>query len=139
MAFYGASVIHPKTIQPLQSKQIPLFVRSFVDTNLQGTQVAGGASIHPKLPCFIVKKNQILVSISAKDFSFMMEENISEVFQLLHQHLLKVNLIQNSAISFSVCVDNKFNQFDTFHEDLEVFLYSRGSLKMWICIHHSTF
>ncbi len=119
MAFYGASVIHPKTIQPLQSKNIPLYVRSFVDTSLRGTKVTRGVAISPKLPCFIVKKNQILISISARDFSFMVEDNISHVFKLLHQYLLKVNLIQNSAISFSVCVDNKFNQFDTFYQELK--------------------
>jgi len=119
MAFYGASVIHPKTIQPLQSKEIPLFVRSFVDPNLTGTKVTRGVAIYPYVPCFIVKKQQILVSISALDFSFMVEDNISHIFKLLHDHLLKVNLIQNSAISFSVCVDNKFNQFDTFYEELK--------------------
>jgi len=119
MAFYGASVIHPKTIQPLQSKNIPLYVRSFLNTKLNGTKITRGVAIYPKLPCFIVKKNQILVSISARDFSFMVEDNISQVFNLLHQHLLKVNLIQNSAISFSVCVDNKFNQFDTFYNELK--------------------
>jgi aspartate kinase len=119
MAFYGASVIHPKTIQPLQSKEIPLFVRSFVDPSLQGTKVTRGVAIQPHVPCFIVKKEQILVSISALDFSFMVEDNISHIFKLLHDYLLKVNLIQNSAISFSVCVDNKFNQFDTFYEELK--------------------
>jgi aspartate kinase len=119
MAFYGASVIHPKTIQPLQSKNIPLYVRSFVDRSLHGTKVTRGVAIHPQLPCFIVKKDQILVSISTLDFSFMVEDNISHVFKLLHEYLLKVNLIQNSAISFSVCVDNKFNQFDTFHDELQ--------------------
>ena len=119
MAFYGASVIHPKTIQPLQSKEIPLFVRSFKDLNLKGTKVTRGVAIKPYLPCFIVKKDQILVSISALDFSFMVENNISHIFKLLHQYLLKVNLIQNSAISFSVCVDNKFNQFETFLEELK--------------------
>lgn len=119
MAFYGASVIHPKTIQPLQSKEIPLYVRSFKDTSLQGTKVSRGVAILPYIPCFIVKKNQILISISARDFSFMVEDNISHIFKLLHQYLLKVNLIQNSAISFSVCVDNKFNQFDTFYEELK--------------------
>tara|TARA_R110002073_G_scaffold89852_1_gene212398 strand:+ start:21127 stop:22380 length:1254 start_codon:yes stop_codon:yes gene_type:complete len=119
MAFYGASVIHPKTIQPLQSKEIPLYVRSFQDVFLNGTKVSRGVAIKPLVPCFIVKKNQILISISALDFSFMVEENISHIFKLLHDYLLKVNLIQNSAISFSVCVDNKFNQFDTFHQQLE--------------------
>lgn len=119
MAFYGASVIHPKTIQPLQSKNIPLFVRSFKDLKLKGTKVTRGVAIEPLLPCFIVKKDQILVSISALDFSFMVEDNISHIFKLLHQYLLKVNLIQNSAISFSVCVDNKFNQFETFYAELK--------------------
>lgn len=118
MAFYGASVIHPKTIQPLQSNEIPLFVRSFVDPSLRGTQVTRGVAIQPYVPCYIVKKDQILVSISTLDFSFMVEENISHIFRLLHDHLLKVNLIQNSAISFSVCVDNKFRQFDDFFEKI---------------------
>lgn len=114
MAFYGASVIHPKTIQPLQSKEIPLYVRSFVNPKLQCTRVSRGVAIEPYVPCYIVMKDQILVSISTLDFSFMVEDNISHIFKLLHDHLLKVNLIQNSAISFSVCVDNKFRQFDDF-------------------------
>ena len=118
MAFYGASVIHPKTIQPLQSKEIPLYVRSFKDQNIKGTKVSRGVAIHPLTPCFIVKKNQILVSISTLDFSFMVEDNISDIFKKLHDYQLKVNLIQNSAISFSVCVDNKFNHFDAFYKQL---------------------
>ena len=119
MAFYGASVIHPKTIQPLQSKEIILFVRSFKDVNLQGTKVSRGVAIQPLVPCYIVKKNQVLISISTIDFSFMVEDNISHIFNLLHQYQLKVNLIQNSAISFSVCVDNKFNHFDDFYDTLK--------------------
>ncbi len=118
MAFYGASVIHPKTIQPLEQKNIPLYVRSFEDLTNSGTCVRKGKGINPKVPCFIVKKNQILISISAKDFSFMVEDNISAVFKKLHEYKLKVNLIQNSAISFSVCVDDKYNQFDDFYNDL---------------------
>lgn len=118
MAFYGASVIHPKTLQPLKQKQIPLLVRSFVNPKEKGTQVSNGANLEPFIPCFIVKKNQILLSISALDFSFMVENNISYIFQKLHDYQLKVNLIQNSAISFSVCVDNKFGKFDAFFEEL---------------------
>lgn len=118
MAFYGASVIHPKTIQPLEQQSIPLYVRSFDDLNKKGTCVGKGEGIEPKIPCFIVKKNQILISISAKDFSFMVEDNISYVFQKLHEHSLKVNLIQNSAISFSVCVDDKFFNFEDFYNEL---------------------
>ena len=120
MAFYGASVIHPKTLQPLERKEIPLFVRSFINIEEPGTRVSKGARLVPFIPCFIVKKNQILVSISALDFSFMVENNISYIFQKLHEYQLKVNLIQNSAISFSVCIDNKFNKFDAFYEELKV-------------------
>jgi aspartate kinase len=119
MAFYGASVIHPKTMQPLQKKEIPLFVRSFVNPKELGTKVSKGVRLAPYIPCFIVKKNQILVAISALDFSFMVENNISYIFQKLHDYQLKVNLIQNSAISFSVCIDNKFNKFDAFFNDLK--------------------
>ena len=111
LAFYGASVIHPKTLQPLQKKEIPLYVKSFINPMLAGTSVAKGKDLEPQLPCFIVKKNQLLVSLSSIDFSFIMEENISEIFGLLHQYKMKVSLIQNSAISFSVCVDDKFNNF----------------------------
>jgi len=111
LAFYGATVIHPKTLQPLQKKEIPLYVKSFINPLLPGTSVAKGADLEPHLPCFIVKKNQLLISLSSIDFSFIMEENISEIFALFHQFKLKVNLIQNSAISFSVCVEDKFGNF----------------------------
>ena len=120
MAFYGASVIHPKTIKPIQNKQIPLYVRSFNDLNSPGTKVSSGITIEPVVPCFIVKKNQVLVSISTRDFSFMVEDNISDIFKLLHTYQLRVNLIQNSAISFSVCVDNSFNHFDQFYDEIKL-------------------
>ena len=119
MAFYGASVIHPKTLQPLERKEIPLLVRSFVNPKETGTKVSKGTRLVPCIPCFIVKKDQVLVSISALDFSFMVENNISYIFQKLHDYQLKVNLIQNSAISFSVCIDNKFNNFDAFYDELK--------------------
>jgi len=111
LAFYGASVIHPKTLQPLQKKEIPLFVKSFVNPTLPGTKVSKGADLEPRTSCFIVKKNQILISLSSIDFSFIMEENISEIFHLFHQYKIKVSLIQNTAISFSVCVEDKFDKF----------------------------
>jgi len=111
LAFYGASVIHPKTLQPLQKKEIPLFVKSFINPLLHGTCVSKGKDLEPLTPCFIVKKNQLLLSLSSIDFSFIMEENISEVFALLHQLKLRVSLIQNSAISFSVCIEDKFGNF----------------------------
>ena len=111
LAFYGATVIHPKTLQPLQKKEIPLYVKSFINPLLKGTSVSKGVALEPFMPCFIVKRNQLLISLSSIDFSFIMEENISEIFALFHQFKLKVNLIQNSAISFSVCVEDKFDNF----------------------------
>jgi aspartate kinase len=119
MAFYGASVIHPKTLQPLERKEIPLLVRSFINPKGVGTSITKGISLVPLTPCFIVKKGQILVSIAALDFSFMVENNLSYIFQKLHDYQLKVNLIQNSAISFSVCIDNKFKNFDAFYNALK--------------------
>lgn len=109
LAFYGASVIHPKTLQPLQRKEIPLYVKSFLNPEAQGTKVSKGQTLVPHLPCYIVKKKQVLLSLSSLDFSFMMEDHIGEVFQLLGNYKMKVDLIQNSAISFSVCIDTKFN------------------------------
>jgi len=113
LAFYGATVIHPKTLQPLQKKEIPLFVKSFINPTLPGTSVSKGADLDPHLPCFILKKNQLLLSLSSIDFSFIREENISEIFSLLHDYKMKVSLIQNSAISFSVCIDDKFGNFNS--------------------------
>jgi len=118
LAFYGASVIHPKTIQPLQNKNIPLFVKSFLNPENKGTMVFKGVDLFPKIPCFIVKKNQILISISSKDFSFIMENNISEIFNLLHEFKIKMNLIQNSAIRFSVCIEDKFQNFNKLYQKL---------------------
>ena len=112
LAFYGATVIHPKTLQPLQKKEIPLFVKSFINPLLPGTSVSKGVDLEPYLPCYIVKKNQLLLSLSSIDFSFIMEENISEIFALLHQFKIKVSLIQNSAISFSICIEDKFGNFN---------------------------
>ena len=114
LAFYGASVIHPKTLQPLQRKEIPLYVKSFINPLLPGTSVSKGEDLEPKTSCFIVKKNQLLLSLSSIDFSFIMEENISEIFSLFHQYKMKVSLIQNSAISFSVCMEDKFENFNEF-------------------------
>jgi len=118
LAFYGATVIHPKTLQPLQKKEIPLYVKSFINPLLPGTSVAKGSTLVPFMPCFIVKREQLLISLSSIDFSFIMEENISEIFRLFHDYKLKVNLIQNSAISFSVCVEDKFGNFNELNSIL---------------------
>lgn len=110
LAFYGASVIHPKTLQPLQRKEIPLLVKSFINPEGAGTTVGKGTTLEPQVPCYIVKKDQVLMRLSSLDFSFIVENSISELFRMLHEHKMKVDLIQNSAISFSVCVDNKFGR-----------------------------
>ena len=108
LAFYGASVIHPKTLQPLQQKEIPLYVKSFLDPSSQGTAISRGIKIDPEIPCFIVQRNLSLLKLSSLDFSFIVEDNISDIFQILHENKMKVDLIQNSAISFSVCVYDKY-------------------------------
>jgi len=110
LAFYGASVIHPKTLQPLQKKEIPLYVKSFLDPSGNGTAISRGTKIDPLIPCFIVQRNLNLLKLSSLDFSFIVEDNISDIFQILHENKMKVDLIQNSAISFSVCVYDKYSR-----------------------------
>ncbi len=110
LAFFGAKVIHPKTIQPIREKNIPMFVRSFINFHEQGTMVST-APIEKsvKIPIFIQKKDQMLISIRPKDYSFVIEENLGPIFSIIAKYRLKVNLTQNSAISFSLCVDNSKN------------------------------
>ncbi|MEN9334507.1 MAG: hypothetical protein RLY35_1687 [Bacteroidota bacterium] len=103
LAYYGASVIHPKTIQPLESKQITLRIASFVDPNLPGTLIGNFQQL--KYPtCYIEKENQTLLSISTKDFSFVVEDNIVEIFHHLYALGIKVHMMENSALSFSLCI-----------------------------------
>ncbi len=109
LAYFGATVIHPKTIKPLQNKNIPLLVKSFVNPNNPGTIINNNTSEDSIIPSFIFKMNQILISISTIDYSFIMEDNLSEIFGLFAKHGIKINLMQNSAISFSAAFDyNKF-------------------------------
>ena len=126
LAFYGASVIHPKTLQPLQRKEIPLYVKSFENPEEKGTSVSKGKSLDPLIPCYIVKKDQVLLRLSSIDFSFIVEENISYIFGLLHEYQMPVELIQNSAISFSVCVNNKYKRL----EELVLVLRSRFNVEV---------
>ncbi|MGY0390969.1 aspartate kinase [Bizionia sp. KMM 8389] len=119
LAFYGASVIHPKTLQPLQRKEIPLYVKSFLNPTNAGTCVGKGVGIEPEIPCFILKHNQVLISLSSLDFSYIVEENISEIFNLLHLYKMKVDVIQNSAISFSVCVDDVYKNLEKLLQHLK--------------------
>ena len=120
LAFFGAKVIHPKTIQPLREKSIPMYVKSFINYFDQGTLVSE-ASIEKtgKIPIFIQKEKQRLISIRPKDYSFVIEENLGPIFSLIAKYRLKVNLTQNSAISFSLCVDNSKN-IDKLIEALKV-------------------
>lgn len=105
LAYYGATIIHPKTIKPLQNKSIPLHVKSFINFQEVGS-VIGNESDSNHIPCYIFKRNQVLISIYPIDFSFIAEENLSLIFGLFAHFGVKINLIQNSAISFSVCVDD---------------------------------
>ncbi len=119
LTYYGATVIHPKTIKPLENKIIPLYVRSFANPQSKGTQINRDAATRPKVPSFILKPDQILISISARDFSFIAEENLSELFSLFARHKAKINLMQNSAISFTVCLDNDPLKIPALLEDLK--------------------
>jgi aspartate kinase len=119
MAYYGATVIHPKTIQPLQNKAIPLYVKSFINASSTGTSIAGYAQEN-KLPIIISKTEQLLISISSRDFSFIVEDNLSKIFSIFANHHVKINLMQNSAISFSVCVDNVGEKIERLVNDLNI-------------------
>jgi len=112
LSYYGASVIHPKTLQPLQRKEIPLYVKSFLNPKNKGSKVGKALELSPNVPCYILRKNQILISVSSLDFSYIVEENISHIFKLLHLYKMKVRSIQNSAISFSVCIENNYDHLE---------------------------
>ena len=105
LSYYGASVIHPKTIQPLQNKGIPLYVKSFVNPDAPGTTIQASTARDHLIPSFIIKRDQLLVSLTTRDFSFIAEENLSSIFDQLNQLKLTVNLMQNSALNFSFLLD----------------------------------
>lgn len=112
LSYYGASVIHPKTLKPLRDKQIPLYVKSFFQPEEPGS-IIKMMKEQTKIPSFIVKKDQILLTIFPKDFSFIAEENLTEIFQSFTECRIKINLMQSSALSFSVCIDNKPQRFQS--------------------------
>ena len=106
LSYYGASIIHPKTLKPLQNKSIPLYVKSFCEPETEGSLISDHAP--GKLtPSYIFKRNQILISIFPKDFAFIDTDNLCEIFGILSSNRLKINLMQNSALSFSICIDNQ--------------------------------
>ena len=117
LTYYGATVIHPKTIKPIQNKGIPLFVRSFIHAEEVGTEISSDATTLP-VASFIFKVNQVLLSISPKDFSFIIEENLSHIFAIFHNNKVKINTMLNSAISFSVSIDNDEAKIEQLIKDL---------------------
>lgn len=119
MTYYGAQVIHPKTIKPLQNKNIPMYVQSFLQPSEQGT-VIGVATLNETYPpMIVVKQNQVLLHISTRDFSFVVEEHLADIFALLAKHRLSANMMQNTAISFSVCLNNTKDRLDALLADLQ--------------------
>ncbi|HYG14746.1 MAG TPA: aspartate kinase [Bacteroidia bacterium] len=118
LAYYGATVIHPKTIQPLKSKNIPLYVKSFINPDAEGTVVSTAAHDETKLPFYIFKSNQAVVKISTKDFSFIVEDNLKNIFSILSDCRITMSLMQNSAISFSLCVNNDEEKLEALKKAL---------------------
>lgn len=120
MSFSGAQIIHPKTIKPLHNKSIPLFVRSFIVPETEGTVVRADISLRKIEPVFIRKQDQILISILPKDFSFVMGDNLSRIFHTFIAHGIKVNLVEASAVSIDVCVDDERPKVDSLLDDLKL-------------------
>ena len=117
LAYYGASVIHPKTIQPLKAVGIPLYVRSFLNIQKQGTRVfEGHGSLN--VPCKILKEDQTLIEIVSSDFTFIAENHLRDIFELFTNHKVRVNIMQNSAIQFRCVIDAKENQHSPLLEAL---------------------
>ena len=121
LAFYGAKVIHPKTIQPLKQKNIPLRIKSFIKPEAEGSIVKRKIDKMSNMPSFIIKENQILISISDVDLSFIVGNHINQIFSLLAKNNVEVNLMQNSAVSFSICVDNDKHKIPQLIKDFQKF------------------
>lgn len=119
MAYYGAQVIHPKTIKPLQNNGIPLYVRCFLNKDLKGTVIQNEVNSIFYPPLIVLKQKQILLQVTARDFSFITEDNLSNLYSIFHKLKIKVNLIQNAAISFVACIDHKEDQIQALVAELE--------------------
>ncbi|MBP6378471.1 MAG: aspartate kinase, partial [Kaistella sp.] len=118
MAYYGASVIHPKTLQPLQQKNIPFYVKSFLDPANPGTKV-GNTDKNRFEESYILKENQHLMRIATRDFSFIAEEHLSHIFALMAKYKIKISLMQNSAISLALCLEDKYGNIDELNKELQ--------------------
>jgi aspartate kinase len=128
LTYYGATVIHPKTIKPLQNKNIPLYVKSFLKAKDEGTVIKDGDK-RLNIPSYIFKIDQVLISIQPKDFSFIAEDNLSDIFEVFSRHGVKINLMQLSAISFSVCCDDDSEKIKALVNELQTqfkVLYNAG-------------
>lgn len=119
LAYYGASVIHPKTVKPIQNKNIPLYIRSFITPESEGSSIGNYQVLKPETPLYIFKNNQILLSILPRDYSFIAEDNLQVIFGILNELGIRVNLMQNSALSFSICVDNNPQRIGVLIERLK--------------------
>ncbi len=119
LVYYGAKVLHPKSIKPLQNKDIPLKVKSFISPDGEGSVIHTATEADSIVPSYIFKDNQVLISISTRDFSFVAEQNLSYIFSVLAKYGMKVNLMQNSAVSFSVCVDSKKTKLPLLIKELQ--------------------
>ena len=137
LAFYGAKVIHPRTIQPLQEKNIPLIVRSFLDYDNKGTLI-NNDNKSLSIPSFIVKENQVLISISDNNLSFIIEEHLSWIFFVLDKYDIRLNLMQNSAVRFSICIDYKRTSVNSLIEELSsrFKVYYNDSVKLFTISHY---
>lgn len=124
MAYYGAQVIHPKTIKPLQNKQIPLLVKCFLDKNLPGTIIKEQADARQLPPIIVLKRNQVLLTLTSKDYAFITEDKISDIYETFHRLKVKINLMQNGAITFSCCIDHNPEKIEllikALHNDFKI-------------------
>ena len=137
MAFYGAQVIHPKTIKPLQNKNIPLHVKCFLNPELKGTTIQNDVLQIQYPPIIVLKKEQVLLQVTTRDFSFITEDNLSKLYQVFHQLRIKINLIQNAAISFIACIDHKEDQIEAIIAALETdYKISRNENAHLLTIRH---
>ena len=139
LAYYGASVIHPKTIQPLKQKSIPLYVRSYLDTGLKPTSISNCSSNDPLISSIIVKDNQVLLSIGTQNLSFIAEDNLRQIFDAFSKNKIHINLMQNSAVSFSVCFNDDSIKLESLISDLkDTFTLKYNSGLELITVRHYT-
>jgi aspartate kinase len=141
--YYGAKILHSKTIKPLQNKKIQVFVRPFYEPEFSGTEIVDisefSRDFYPDTPVYIVKENQILVSVSPRDLSFIAEKNIGKIFVLLAKYRIKANLTENTAISFSVCTDDNKHKTEPLIERLKkdfIVRYNSG-LSLITVLHYN--